>query len=258
MEKASPRIAVDDATTACSGNARQMRLIAAAAAFLTLAGRAWCADCPRGSTRMVTDDPLEPFRCVPDEELPDAGKPYFPKMGSFKSLPVAPKLRPSLEPSVAAPLPARTKRAGAHAAQALKYERYQISELSFDYPRGWSMTDGWDDELPTLYIQHDTGAQGRQVVLTISRAQIGQYGYLDLDTAVAKERRWQKAREGQRGRAAGLPARFTMVSGQSRSAYLDAGEGRYYILSYSAPEALFETFEPAFDRMLSSLRLARP
>ena len=82
-----------------------------------------------------------------------------------------------------------------------------------------------------------------------------QAGYEALAEAIAKEKQYQGARETAAKRVAGLRARQTLVPGESRSAYADAGGGTYYVLTYSAPQELFKVFEPAFERLLSSARL---
>lgn len=248
------------------------------AALPSLAGTA-DDSCPPGTSRLATDDPLEPFRCVAAGE---EARPFLPKMGSFRSPPQCPKgtvpvatpgqiqryrcaAKPrSVEEPELAPKPARetSPRLAARGASPLEssggFQRYDVrGEFEVDYPKGWHVTDGWKDEIPTLYFELDTGRQGKQVTLVVSKIVKGQYGYLDLETAIAKEKEWQNAVEKPVEKIGGLPARLLSVSHESLSGYVRLGPDAYYTLTYSAPEDLFETFEPAYQRMLDSFRTLR-
>ena len=123
-------------------------------------------------------------------------------------------------------------------------------------PRGWHVTDAWKDEVPTVYVERGAERAGKPVTLLISKLAPGQTGYLGLDEAVAQEKEFRGAREVAARKVSGLPARQTLVAGESRTVYASASGGAYYVLSYSAPKELFKAFEPAFDKLVSSAQLS--
>ena len=171
------------------------------------------AGCPQGTRRIETGGPLK-FRCVT----------------------IKPK-------SKSAPDPARGLGI---------YKPHRVGALRLDIPRGWHVTEAWSDEVPTLYVEYETGKPGKQVTLVVSRFEPSQPGYEDMQKAIAKEKEYQGAQEGAGRRVGGLPGRHTMVIKESRAAYVDAGGGIYYVLAYSAPQRLFEAFEPTYERLMTS------
>jgi hypothetical protein len=129
--------------------------------------------------------------------------------------------------------------------------------LQLSLPRGWHVTDAWSDEVPTVYVEEDARRRGKPVTMLVSRLAPGQEGYETMADAIAKEKEYQGAKEGPPRRVSGLEARQTVVAGETRSAYVDAGGGVYYLLSFSAPKEVFSSYEPAFEKLLSSARLGR-
>lgn len=195
--------------------------------------------CPQGYSPIKTPGELQRFRCVRDAPRP-TGEPLVPPALTGKSNPKA--RQDGRLPSAA----------------VLDYTPYQMSGvMAFDYPKDWHLTDAWRDEVPTVYIEYDTGRQGRQPTLVVTRYAKGQEGWVDLETAVAQEKEFQNSKELPSSRVAGLRARMTAVASESRAAYVDVGKEEYYVLSYSAPEDLFTVFEPAYKRLLASFRLSR-
>jgi hypothetical protein len=195
--------------------------------------------CPRGTRPIMTSDKLQPYRCVSDAS--QAAEPSLePKAEGcaegMECVPAAPAATPALT--------------------AKSFRRYTIpGEISFDYPEDWKLTDAWKDEVPTLFIVFDPARGGRQVTMVVTRLEQEQAGYQEMEQHILKEKEWQGARETSPGRVAGLPARFTQVQGQSRSAYLAQGAGRYYTLVFTAPDDLYAAYEPAFSRLLKTFRL---
>lgn len=138
-----------------------------------------------------------------------------------------------------------------------RYETARTSDFVVEVPSGWHRTDAWSDDVPTLSIEHDARGGGRPVTLMIERVSPGQPDYQTLAQAVAGEKEARSAREAPRRRVGGRPARETFVEGESRSVYVDAGEGAYYIFSYSASDGEFKTYERVFARLLSSARFIK-
>ncbi len=139
----------------------------------------------------------------------------------------------------------------------VRYEGTRTADLSVELPSGWHKTDAWSDEVPTLSAEHDPRGDGKPVTLMVSRVAPGQPDYAPLAAAVAVEKEARGARELPRRRVAGRPARETVVEGESRSVYVDAGEGAYFLFVYSASGADFKTYERAFSRLLSSARFIK-
>jgi len=138
-----------------------------------------------------------------------------------------------------------------------RYEPARTSDFVVDVPSGWHRTDAWSDEVPTLSVEHDARGGGRPVTLMIERVAPGQPDYRTLGEAIAAEKEARAAREAPRRRVGGRAARETFVAGESRSVYVDAGDGAYYIFSYSAADGEFKTYERAFARLLSSARFIK-
>jgi hypothetical protein len=207
--------------------------------FIEMKANYKVAHCPQGFTPLATPGEMQRFRCVKDA----------PKnTGDPEAAPVltAPERRDS------------RKEAGSAAPAVLEYTGYQMQGvMQFDTPKDWHLTDAWHDDVPTLYIEYDTGRQGKQPTLVITKYARGQEGWQDMDTAIAQEKEFQNSKEGAPTRVSGLPARATFVAKESRSVYVDAGKDEYYQLSYAASEDLFPVFEPAFKRLVSSFRLSR-
>ena len=210
--------------------------------------------CPQGSRPVMTPGALQPYRCVTSSWTaadPDLA-PDLDAQGRARSWKAWP------EPVAAGRAAAPPREAGRVGAKS--YTRYAITgEVSFDYPRDWHLTDAWKDEPPTIYVVHDTASGGKQVSMTLIAAKPEQAGYQSMELSILKEKEWQNAvQEKGEGRVAGLRARFVSVTGTSRSAYLDRGDGRYLTINYSAPADRYEAYLPAFQRLLKSLRVISP
>ena len=173
--------------------------------------------CPPGKRKVRTTDPLNPFQCVSQAT--------------------------------------RVTSLGADA-----YRRWTVAgELQFEYPRMFRPQDNWKDEVPTLVFTLDEDRGGKPVTITVSRIDHDQPTFQDLESAIAKDKEWQGSSDGGTGRVgpAAIPARFTYVVGETRTAYVPIGKDRYYQLVYSAPVESYELYLPAFNRMLKTLALLR-
>jgi hypothetical protein len=233
--------------------------------------------CPKGWVRVTTRDPNEPFHCrrqmdpstpfiemTPEYKVKRCPKGFRPidtpgEMQRFRC--VADDTKPSGDPDtlqIEGPKKQEKASSSASAPAVLEYVRYTMPNImQFEYPKGWQMTDGWSDEVPTLYIEYDTGRQGKQPTIVVTKYAQGQEGWVDLDTAVSQEKEYQNAKELPSIVVGGRPARVTTVERQSRSAYVAVAREEYYLLSYSGPEDLFSVYEPAFKRLTSTFRVSR-
>lgn len=161
--------------------------------------------------------------------------------------------KPFLE-NVLTPETPKAKNAAPAVSSPGEYETYRAHGVRFDVPRGWHVTDGWKDEVPTFQVEHDPKKRGKPVTMLLSRVAPGQPGYEPLAEALSKEKEYHGAQEGAARKVAGLPARQVVVTGESRTVFVEAGGGAYYTFSYAAPKDLFKLFDPAFERLLSSAR----
>ena len=220
--------------------------------------------CPKGQQAEYGAHFKKGFRCVAarkpdpdDEDEPEAPKPTPMRLpekrpGSAACPPGTKRVRTEdpFEP-VRCVSDGEVKPAFLSGAWA----RYEVpGELLFEYPEAWHVTDGWRDDVPSLYLQPDLGRDGKPVSLTITRVKPKSDSYVEMDAAIRQEVEWHGAKEGGKGSVAGLPARFLEVPLQTKLAYLRAGDG-YLVLAYSAPEDLFKAFAPAYGRLLKSLRI---
>lgn len=266
--------------------AAALALLAALAAGPARAANRDAQECPAGTVRIATNRVYEPFKCV--KQL-DTSTPFINMKSTFKirecprgSRPVetpglgtgrryrcvmdgpAETADPQADPSLAPEDPAHPQAAAAPpgAPAAFRppeaYLRFTVrSQFQVELPKGWHVHDGWTDEVPTFYGEFDTGRNGKQLQLVIAKQVKGQEGWVDLDTAVARDKEWQNAAESRPSRVAGFPARETYVSKASRTTYVAYDGYGYYTLSYSAPEDLFSVYEPAYRRMLESFTLSK-
>lgn len=173
--------------------------------------------CPPGKRKVRTTDPLRPFQCVSQAS--------------------------------------RVSSLGEDA-----YRRWTTpGELSFEYPRMFRPQDNWKDEVPTVIFTLEDNRGGKPVTITVSRMDHDQPAFLDMDAAIAKDKEWQGASDGGSGRVgpSALPARFTYVVGETRTAYVPFGKDTYYQLVYSAPSESYENFLPAYNRVLKTLSLLK-
>jgi hypothetical protein len=173
------------------------------------------AGCPSGTTAVPTGSSFQPYRCV---------------MGGPGAV-------------------------SADAERLAGLKRYENGELSFQYPAAASLTDAWSDDPPSLYLVLESPPEGKPVAVFITLSRRGGAGYLPLEKAVRREREDLGALDGGRGTVAELPARFTKVGRESRTAYVAAGGGAYYTVAFSCPESRFDRFYPAYQRLLSTLAI---
>ena len=122
--------------------------------------------------------------------------------------------------------PAATPGAAASSRPA-GYEHIMRPGIEADLPRNWHLTDAWKDDVPTLYLEAETGREGKQVTMVVSRIARGQDGYLDMSSAISREKQLRSAKDGRRLTVGGLPARTTYVSRESQTVYVSAGGGTY-------------------------------
>jgi hypothetical protein len=241
-------------------------------------------DCHAGYERVPTNNPIEPFHCKPMHLAQPNFIPMIPKHKLKISCPpgteakrtpgelerwrcVPAKRADSAEPDLAPVLMPGTKTSegsGEKKADAsgfsapTDYERYTIKDqLQFEYPRDWHVVEGWNDEVPTLYFEFDTGRQGKQITLVISRITKNQASFEDMDSAIAHEIEYQNSADAGKGTVGTFPARFTKLASTSRTAYIKIGIEDYFTISYSAPEDLFKTFLPVYQRLLKSFKIGK-
>ncbi len=234
--------------------------------------------CPPGWVRVPTRDRNEPFHCrrdmdpstpfiemTPNFKIPHCPQGFSPvrtpgELERYRCVMDSPKktAEPDLSPVLVDKAPPKVDKGGGPPPAVLEYLQYTMRDvLQFDYPKSWHLTDAWSDEVPTLYIEYDTGRQGKQPTLVITKYANGQEGWVDMETAIAQEKEFQNAKELAATKVGGLPARVTVVAKETRSVYVNAGKEAYYVISYTAPEDLFPSYEPAFRRLTDTFRLSR-
>ncbi len=255
------------------------------------------AECPSGTHRILTSNPYEPFKCVTADEDKKAGFEAVAGPKGFSSRPRCPygtrpvastgnalqsyrcvrataeqpdpelsPLRegdaPSSEAGQAEATPAAAKRPSgdlkARAREARESVRYVIPrELSFEYPRRFLMRDAWKEDVPTLYLKLENDMAGKPVTITVSRYEPSQPSFQSMEAAIARDIEWQDAKDAGFVPLADGRARSTAVPGESRSVYLATSDQAYYAFIYSASSDDYESYLPAFNRLLSTLRLDR-
>ena len=135
-------------------------------------------------------------------------------------------------------------------------QRYSISgQISFDYPSAFRIQDAWNEDVPTLFLKIDDGAAGKPVTITITRYASSQSTYQEMGDAIKRDVEWQGAKDGGTLKMGKAAARVTDLPGDTRSVYLPVSKESYYSFVYSAPADSYETYLPAFSRLLKSLKL---
>jgi len=227
--------------------------------------------CPRGTRAAVSSDGLQQYRCVrvlAGETEPDlapiASGDEAPALeaGQVNDDPLTRgcppgkrKVRTSnpLNPYQCVAQSSRVKTIGEDA-----YRRYTVpAEMSFEYPRMLQPRDAWKDEIPTLSFTLDDGSPGKPVMITITKVEPSQPTFIDIEAAAAKDRDWQGAKDGGHVPVAGVRARVTFVSGESKTAYIPIGSDAYYAVAYSAPVESYDLYLSAFNRLLKTMKLIR-
>lgn len=270
-----------DGTVAVAGG-RCVRDMSRGGPFMQMRGKFKGAGCPSGTH---TVESAIGFRCVMgsgdgDRAVPGRdtrGRRRLGDGGADPAAAAAPAAQPELQHiPAAAPATPETPRPDAQidekvltstegkaappaakAQPAKEFVPYKAKGLALAVPRGWHVTDAWKDEIPTLYVELDE-RRGKPVTMLVSRLAPGQAGYEPMDSAIAKEKEYQGARETTARKVSGFDARQTVVEGESRTVYADAGDGAYYLFSFTAPKDSYPVYEPAFQRLLSSAKLQRP
>lgn len=222
--------------------------------------------CPVGFHPLMTPNKLQPYKCV--KKAPGGGA--EPDLDTLAS-PAGPA--PERGVTIGAPkgakgCPEGTKRVRmkddpfdpwrcvpVSLSQPKSWRKYTIpGELALEFPRDWHLTDGWKDEVPTLYMLHDGGG-AQKVTLSVTKLDAVQDGFEPLDKHLVKEREWQGAKDLGKYSVDGKAARMTEISEQGRTAYLPVSPSRYYSLSYSAPPELYKSYLPVYERLLKSFKL---
>ena len=138
------------------------------------------------------------------------------------------------------------------------YRRYTVpAELSFEYPRMLQPRDGWKEDVPTLSFTLDDGSPGKPVTITITKVEPSQPTFIDIEAAAAKDKEWASAKDGGLVPVAGVKARVTFVSGESKTAYVPLPADAYYAVVYSAPVESYDLYLSAFNRLLKTMKIVR-
>jgi hypothetical protein len=271
------------------------------------------AECPSGTHRVATDNPLQPFNCVKEGVKRGFGAVVGPQ--GFKTRPKCPRgtraapspdglqkyrcvrvlageTDPDLAP-ISSDMDAPALEAGQVnddpltrgcppgkrkvrtsdplnpfqcIAQSSRiktiseeaYRRYSVpAELSFEYPRMLQPRDGWKEDVPTLSFTLDDGSPGKPVSITITKIEPSQPTFIDIEAAAAKDKEWQGAKDGGLVPVAGVKARVTFVSGESKTAYIPLAADSYYAVVYSAPVEAYDLYLGAFNRLLKTMKITR-
>lgn len=165
--------------------------------------------CPKGTRRVVTENPFEPVQCLPLED-------DTPRRLSFKAF----------------------RRPGA---------------LSFEYPAGWNLTDGWADAEPAIYMMPERSRDGRPVSLSVTRAHRAAAGFVDMETRIWQEEDWHAAKEISRTRDGGKLTVRLEITGEGRLTLVGTADG-YFALAYGASAEQFSRYLPAFERLEKTFR----
>lgn len=228
--------------------------------------------CPHGTRPVASpDNSLQPYRCVrvtaadSDPELApmrDDDDAPPPEASDVEEDPMArgcpPGKRKVRTTDPLHPYHCVVQASRMHALDDGSYAHFSIPrELSFDYPRSFRVQDAWKEDVPTLYLKLEDPGEGKPVTITVTRYEQSQTTYQEMDATIARDIEWQGARDGGAMPLAGGRARITFVPGDTRSVYLPVAKESYYSFVYSAPADSYETYLPAFARLLKTLRFAR-
>lgn len=241
-------------------------------------------DCPAGYDRVPTNNPIEPFHCKPMHLKNPSFVPMIPKHKLKMSCPPGTEAvrtpgelerwrceksakTGSADPEIVPVLPTikeggakdkKTEVAAPSFTVPKDYSRYTIKgQVQFEYPASWHMVEGWSDDVPTLFMEFDTGRQGKQVTMVVSRISKEQAAFERMDEAIEHEKEYRNAADAGEGLVGTFPARFTQLANTSRTAYVLYDEKEYYTLSYSAPDDLYKTFLPVYQRLLKTFKIGK-
>ena len=225
--------------------------------------------CPRGTRASMSSDGLRQYRCVrvtagetepdlvpiaTDEDAPALAAGPGDHAELTRGCPPGNRKVRTTDPLNSYQCIAQSSRVRAISEDG--YRRYTVpKELSFDYPRMLLPRDGWKEDVPTLSFTLDDGSPGKPVTITITKVDPSQPTFVDIAAAVAKDKDWQGAKDGGMVPVAGLRARITFVSGESKTAYIPLPNEAYYSVAYSAPVEAYDVYLSAFNRVLKSMKL---
>jgi hypothetical protein len=230
--------------------------------------------CPSGTRPVPTPDAIQPFTCIARNFKPEPTEPTLTPAfadaaeAGKKTRKRAKKNRRSKKTKRNKRCPKGTRRietgdpfepercvrSDRARPARLRYTGYRIGgELSFRYPRDWSINDAWRQVPPSVHIMPEEARDGRPVTLTIAYEKPGNPDFVDLKTRAWQEKDWHGAEERGTRNVAGREAVLLGVAGQSAMALVPSGQG-YYVLSYSAPADLYHYYEPAYKTLLRSFK----
>ena len=225
--------------------------------------------CPRGTRPVPTPQALQPFTCIAESFKPQETEPVLAP--SFEPLQKGKKKRrrktgkkksrPKRCPKGTRKLktddpfdPVRCVRSDRVRPARMRYKPYRIGgELTFKYPRDWSLNDSWRKDPPSIHIMPEEARDGRPVTLSIVHERSGHPDFVNLDARIWQEKDWQGAVEKGRSQVAGREAVHLEVPSQAGMTLVPAKDG-YYVLSYSAPTELFAYYAPAYQKLLRSFK----
>jgi hypothetical protein len=137
---------------------------------------------------------------------------------------------------------------------AADYRRFRVpGEFSLDVPVEWHLNDAWRDEVPSIILNLGLRRDGRPVTLAVSRQRMSSPSFVDMETAVRREKEWRRASEEGRSPVGGAGAVRLSVQDESKTAFVRAADG-YYSVTYSAPSDLFGRYLPVYERALKSMK----
>lgn len=227
--------------------------------------------CPRGTRAAVSKDGLQQYRCVrvlagdPDPELApldnDAEAPALEE-GQVDEDPLTrgcpPGKRKVRTTNPLSPFQCVAQSSRIRVIREDAYRRYSVpAEMSFEYPRMLQPRDAWKEDVPTLSFTLDDGSPGKPVSITITKVEPSQPTFVEREAAIHKDKEWLGAKDGGLVPVAGVKARVTFVSGESKTAYIPLADDAYYTVAYSAPVESYDLYLGAFNRLLKSMKLIR-
>ncbi len=227
--------------------------------------------CPRGTRAAASNDGLQKYRCV--RVLAGETDPDLAPITNDEKAPALEAGQVNDDPLTRGCPPGKRKvrmndplnpfQCVSQSSRILKfseetYRRYTVpAEMSFDYPRMLQPRDNWKEEVPTLSFTLDDGSPGKPVTITITKVEPSQPTFVDIETAANKDKEWLGAKDGGMVPVAGIKARVTFVSGESKTAYIPLAADAYYAVVYSAPVESYDLYLSAFNRLLKTMKLTR-
>lgn len=227
--------------------------------------------CPRGTRAAISKDGLQQYRCVRvmagdidpdlapvgnDEDAPELEAGQVDEDPLTRGCPPGKrKVRTNnpLNPYQCVAQSSRVKTIGEDA-----YRRYSVpAEMSFEYPSMLRPRDGWKEEVPTLSFTLDDGSPGKPVMITVTKVLPSHPTFVEREAAILKDKEWLGAKDGGLVPVAGIKARVTFVSGESKTAYIPLADDAYYTVVYSAPVESYDLYLSAFNRLLKTMKITR-